>query len=102
MSHTALDYSVLDGLKPGDLIKVRFKTDRLELLAWVQKMHQFGVLSVDKRDRHFLDAVQISGGWNGEHNRTQTFAAGSNWNAGYFRHRLGPAIEWLEITRANR
>lgn len=93
-----IDFSVLDSVKPGDRITVRFTENASEDLIYVVAMKNAGVLTIGNNDLLFLDAVRATNDWEGDNNRTQTFTVGPRWSKDFFEGRMRRAIESLEVT----
>ena|SRR5688572_4411157 len=92
-----IDFSVLDGVKAGDVIVVRFKPEAREELAYVRAMNSAGVLVIS--DLSYLEAVRLTGDWEGDAGRTQHLPVGENWDREFFEGRMRRIIESLSVQR---
>lgn len=92
----SIDFSVLDEVKPGDKITVRFTEHAIQNLNEVLLMESMGVLLIGNSDFRFFYAVREAGEWTGSLFRT--FTAGSSWNKDFFVRHAQKTISWIEVT----
>jgi len=90
---------ILNNVKPGDEIIVRFAKGGSRALIHVFAMGQTGVLNIEAEKLLFLKTVYFTANWGArDKKRWQTFVAGPKWDQNFFVKHIGePAIESLGV-----
>ncbi len=94
---TAVDFTQLDNVQPGDKVTIRFKPEATDDVVYVLAMRRASVLELKPGDVMLLEAVRMTDDWDHDSNRTMTLTAGPRWNSDFFVGRMRRAIESLEV-----
>src|SRR5690348_5913745 len=101
MPDTAIDFSQLESVEPGDKLVVVFQARATDDLVYVSAMCSAGVLELPPGDRALVDAIRMTADWEHDENRNMTFTAGPNWSREFFEGRMRRALESLEVRPRN-
>jgi hypothetical protein len=94
---TAVDFSVLDDVKPGDTLIVRFKKNATDDLIYIQAMRGAKVIDLDPGELMVNEAIRLTGDWDHDSNRTQELTVGSYWDRVFFEGRMRRALESIKV-----
>lgn len=97
MTATAIDFSLLEQVRPGHELRLRFRSDRLGDLGYLQTMLIRGDLEASPGQQAVMEAVWRSGDWSRDENRTVVVTTTAEFDPEFFEGRMSRALESLEF-----
>jgi hypothetical protein len=97
MPMPTLSFSSLNGVKTGDILKLRFHERAADDLIYAQAMDRAGVIKIDDKDMTLVMAIAATGDFDGDKNRNLTVTVGERWSYDFFVGRMRRALESIEV-----